>query len=53
MRLRHFRNNTELSWIASDEKYDFNFQEMRLLRRTRRVMPGDSLVLGKTFTHRL
>ena len=31
LRIRHFRNGTELPYLASDMNYDFNYQEQRFL----------------------
>ncbi|CAL8068114.1 unnamed protein product [Orchesella dallaii] len=44
VRLRHFRNSKELSWIGADSNYNFAFQQMRLLKTERRIEPGDHLV---------
>lgn len=44
IRLQHFRKNRELPWIASDENYSFDYQQMRALNEEHRVMPGDQLV---------
>ncbi|KAL3871747.1 hypothetical protein ACJMK2_039725 [Sinanodonta woodiana] len=46
---RHFRNGTELSPIATDSTYDFNFQEVRLLRNERSVQRGDSFMVECTY----
>ncbi|CAL8068112.1 unnamed protein product [Orchesella dallaii] len=43
-RLRHFRNGKELPWILSDDNYNFSYQQNRLLRKERNVLPGDQLV---------
>jgi len=48
LKLRHFRNDTiELPWIAYDDKYDFNYQQYRMLDEERKVLPGDRLIIGK------
>jgi len=46
LKLRHFRNDIELPWIASDDKYDFNYQQSRMLDEERKVLPGDRLTIG-------
>ncbi|CAG7722116.1 unnamed protein product, partial [Allacma fusca] len=43
MKLRQFRNGTELPWLAYDSKYDFNFQQNRLLPEYRKILKGDHL----------
>ncbi|CAG7823934.1 unnamed protein product, partial [Allacma fusca] len=43
MRLRQFRNGTELPWLANDNHYDFNFQQNRLLSEYRKILKGDHL----------
>ncbi|CAL8101372.1 unnamed protein product [Orchesella dallaii] len=43
MRLRQFRNGTELPWVSNDEHYNFNYQKNRPLLEERRILPGDSL----------
>jgi len=47
LKLRHFRNDIELPWIAHDDKYDFNYQQYRMLDEERKVLPGDRLTIGK------
>jgi len=47
LKLRHFRENVELPWIANDPDYDFNFQQSRPLRNHVLVLPGDQLSFGK------
>jgi len=47
LKLRHFRNGIELPWIAHDDKYDFNYQQYRMLDEERKVLPGDHLTIGK------
>jgi hypothetical protein len=48
MKLRHFRGNTELPWIAVDNSYDFDYQQSRQLRVETKVLPGDQLTLECT-----
>ncbi|GIX78853.1 DBH-like monooxygenase protein 1 homolog [Caerostris extrusa] len=49
MKLRHFRNNIELPFIASDQKYDFNYQDYRYLPQEVIVKPGDHLTVECTY----
>ena len=39
IKTRHFRNGVELEPLEDDPDYDFNFQEMRLLKKERVVYP--------------
>lgn len=43
MRTRHFRGAIELPWLDSDEHYDFDFQQNKLLPSPRVILPGDQL----------
>jgi dimethyladenosine transferase 1 len=43
MKLRQFRNGTELPWVSNDDSYHFNYQKNRPLREERVVLPGDHL----------
>jgi hypothetical protein len=43
MKLRHFRNGTELPWISSDDSYHFNYQKNRPLKEEVKIYPGDHL----------
>ncbi|ODM96091.1 DBH-like monooxygenase protein 1 [Orchesella cincta] len=43
------RGNTELPWILTDENYDFNYQQYRVLREERKVLPGDLLINSCTY----
>lgn len=47
-RIRHFRGNEELPFIANDEHYDFNYQNNRHFRTELKLLPGDHLTLGET-----
>jgi len=51
MKLRHFRGNSELPWIASDDHYDFDYQQNRQLREVRKMMPRDQLTMGRSNCH--
>ncbi|XP_058612117.1 DBH-like monooxygenase protein 1 homolog isoform X2 [Onychostoma macrolepis] len=44
IRARHFRQQVELQPLASDDQFDFNFQEFQPLSQERIVLPGDSLI---------
>ena len=45
IKTRHFRNGSELEPLADDPNYDFNFQEMRHLKKERVVKPVSGSVL--------
>ncbi|XP_066941345.1 MOXD1 homolog 1-like [Macrobrachium rosenbergii] len=42
--LRHVRENKELPVVIRDLSYDFNFQEIRNLKKESTVLPGDILI---------
>ncbi|XP_077076384.1 DBH-like monooxygenase protein 1 homolog [Siphateles boraxobius] len=44
IRTRHFRQQVELQPLASDDQFDFNFQEFQPLSQERIILPGDSLI---------
>ncbi|XP_065112794.1 DBH-like monooxygenase protein 1 homolog [Paramisgurnus dabryanus] len=44
IRARHFRQQVELQPLASDEQFDFNFQEFQPLGQERLILPGDSII---------
>nr|CAD7415206.1 unnamed protein product [Timema cristinae] len=44
MKLRHIRDKQELSLIAKDDNYDFNYQQSRTLQTEVLVLPGDELI---------
>ncbi|CAG7828065.1 unnamed protein product [Allacma fusca] len=44
MKLRHFRDGKELPWIATDDHYDFNYQQNRLLLENRQILRGDQRI---------
>lgn len=44
MRFQHFRNNRELQPIASDDNYNFFYQQVRNIPRLVKILPGDQLV---------
>jgi len=50
IRLRHYRNGIELPWISSDDHYDFNFQQNRLLLEEIKLLPGDHLTTECTYS---
>lgn len=41
---KHYRDGVELPEIARDENYDFNFQDIQMLRKEAHIKPGDDLV---------
>jgi len=47
IKVRHFRNGTELPWLANDATYQFDYQATRVLPEQVTVLPGDQLTLGK------
>jgi len=46
LKVRHFRNGTELPWLDNDEHYDFDFQQNKPLVNEVVVLPGDQLTYG-------
>uniref|UniRef100_A0A8C1VL51 Monooxygenase, DBH-like 1 n=1 Tax=Cyprinus carpio TaxID=7962 RepID=A0A8C1VL51_CYPCA len=44
IKARHFRQQVELQPLASDDQFDFNFQEFQPLSQERIILPGDSLI---------
>jgi hypothetical protein len=46
LRLRHFRNGTELPWISSDDNFDFDYQQSHPLQEPVKVLAGDHLTTG-------
>ncbi|CAL8068679.1 unnamed protein product [Orchesella dallaii] len=42
-RFMHFRGDRELPWIISDDNWNFNYQQFRVLNQERRLLPGDRL----------
>ncbi|CAH3193166.1 unnamed protein product [Porites evermanni] len=41
---KHYRNGVELPEIARDDNYDFNFQDIQVLKKEVHIKPGDDLV---------
>jgi len=41
---KHYRDGVELPEIARDDNYDFNFQDIQVLRKEVHIKPGDDLV---------
>ncbi|CAH3036710.1 unnamed protein product [Pocillopora meandrina] len=41
---KHVRNGIELPEIARDDHYDFNFQDIQVLREEAHIKPGDDLI---------
>jgi len=50
IRFRHFRGNTELPWISSDDNYSYSFQRFRVLANPVKVKPGDRLATECTMS---
>ena len=46
LRLRHYRGDKELPWIANDGNYDFDYQQDRPVTNEVKVLPGDHLATG-------
>merc|ERR1712000_466219 len=44
--VRHIRDGKELPPILQDLNYDFNFQQERILKEPRLVLPGDHILLN-------
>jgi len=47
VKLRHFRNGTELPWMSYDDFYHFDYQQNRQLSNQIQVLPGDQISYGK------
>ncbi|ODM95966.1 hypothetical protein Ocin01_10716 [Orchesella cincta] len=45
MVLKHIRNGKELSPIAQDLHYDFNYQQSRIVSPPRKILPGDIIMI--------
>ncbi|XP_068754351.1 DBH-like monooxygenase protein 1 isoform X1 [Montipora capricornis] len=41
---KHFRSGVELPEIARDDNYDFNFQDIQVLKKEVNIQPGDDMV---------
>jgi len=41
---KHYRSGVELPEIARDDNYDFNFQDIQVLKKEVHIQPGDDLV---------
>lgn len=48
-RVRHFRGNVEQPWLNSDNNYNVNYQESRLLKSEVKLQKGDHLMIRKIF----
>ncbi|CAL8068136.1 unnamed protein product [Orchesella dallaii] len=42
--LHQYRDGRELPWILSDDNYNFDFQQVRVLRKERKIYPGDHMI---------
>ncbi len=47
----HIRNGKELPWISYDDNYNFNFQQIRVLRQERVILPGDTIIDSCTYNN--
>ena len=47
VRMIHVREEEELPWITYDDNYNFMFQQTRILRKERTILPGDQLITSK------
>ncbi|XP_056643238.1 MOXD1 homolog 1 [Diorhabda sublineata] len=50
LKLRHFRAMKELTPLAEDNKYDFNYQQSRSLPQDIPILPGDGLITECTYS---
>ncbi|TRY57127.1 hypothetical protein DNTS_024001 [Danionella cerebrum] len=50
IKARHFRQQLELKPLATDEHFDFNFQEFQPLNNERTILPGDSIITECTYS---
>ncbi|KAK8384812.1 hypothetical protein O3P69_014395 [Scylla paramamosain] len=44
--VQHIREGQELPPIMQDNHYDFNYQQARVLEKTRDILPGDSMIVS-------
>ncbi|ODM87551.1 hypothetical protein Ocin01_19131, partial [Orchesella cincta] len=42
-RLHQYRDGREHPWILNDDNYNFEFQQVRILRVERKILPGDHM----------
>lgn len=49
LKLRHYRDGNELPWLAADENYNFDYQQIRFLPEEVKIMPGDQLTYECTY----
>ncbi|CAG9812511.1 unnamed protein product [Phaedon cochleariae] len=50
LRLRHIRAKKELTPLAEDNYYDFNYQQSRPLSQDTPILPGDALITECTYS---
>ncbi|CAH1109625.1 unnamed protein product [Psylliodes chrysocephalus] len=50
MKLRHVRGLKELTPLAEDNHYDFNYQQSRVLSQDIPILPGDGLITECTYS---
>lgn len=53
LRLQHFRNTREMTWISADSNFSPTHKQIRNLREHVRVLPGDHLVMSKFVRYQL
>jgi len=49
IKLRHIRNGVELEPLSTDNNYDFNYQQSRVIKPPRKILPGDILLNECTY----
>ncbi|CAG7674168.1 unnamed protein product, partial [Allacma fusca] len=45
IKLRQFRDGEELPWLANDDHYDFDYQQLRPLSDAKNILRGDQLTI--------
>lgn len=45
IKFHHFRGNQELPWIEKDDNYGFDYQQVRVLNKEVKILPGDLLAV--------
>lgn len=47
IRAKHYRSGKELPWLENDDNYKFQFQNLRMFREEKTLLPGDQLSVRK------
>ncbi len=47
--MQHFRNGKELPWLNYDNNFNFNYQQIRIFREERQILPGDTIINRCTY----